>query len=75
MGLFDLFKASYPDIRDLGGGRLLAIGTIRIRGRESQVESDVTTAAIVRFRDGILVHYKDYGEPRLALEAAGLTSA
>jgi ketosteroid isomerase-like protein len=72
---FDLFKASYPDIRDLGDGRLLAIGTIRIRGRESQAESDVTTAAIVRFRDGVLVHYKDYGDPRLALEAAGLTSA
>jgi ketosteroid isomerase-like protein len=70
---FDLFKATYPDIRDLGDGRLLAIGTIRIRGRESQVESDVTTAAIVRFRDGILVHYRDYGEPRLALEAAYLS--
>jgi ketosteroid isomerase-like protein len=70
---FDLFKATYPDIRDLGDGRLLAIGTIRIRGRESQVESDVTTAAIVRFRDSVLVHYKDYGDPRLALEAAYLS--
>ena len=70
---FDLFKATYPDIRDLGGGRLLAIGSIRIRGRESQVESDVTTAAIVQFRDGVLVYYKDYGDPRLALEAAYLS--
>lgn len=70
---FDLFKATYPDIRDLGDGRLLAIGTIRIRGRESQVESDVTTAAIVQFRDRLLVYYKDYGDPRLALEAAYLS--
>ena len=70
---FDLFKATYPDIRDLGDGRLLAIGTIRIRGRESQVESDVITAAIVRFRGTTLVHYKDYGDPRLALEAAYLS--
>lgn len=70
---FDLFKATYPDIRDLGDGRLLAIGRIRIRGRESQVESDVTTAAIVQFRGTILMHYKDYGDPRLALEAAYLS--
>jgi ketosteroid isomerase-like protein len=69
---FDLFKATYPDVRDLGDGRLLAIGTIRMRGRESRVETDVTTAAIVEFRDGVLVRYKDYGEARLALEAAGL---
>ena len=67
---FDLFKATYPDIRDVGDGRLLAIGTIRIRGRESRVETDVTTAAVVQFRDGILVHYKDYGDPRLARQAA-----
>jgi ketosteroid isomerase-like protein len=70
---FDLFKASYTDLRDLGEGRLLAIGTLRMRGRTSGVESDIATAAIVEFRDGVLVHYKDYGDARLALEAAGLT--
>jgi ketosteroid isomerase-like protein len=69
---FDLFKATYPDVRDLGDGRLLAIGTIRMRGRESGVEADVATAAIVEFRDGVLVSYKDYGDAQLALEAAGL---
>jgi ketosteroid isomerase-like protein len=69
---FDLFKATYPDVRDLGDGRLLAIGTIRMRGRESGVEADVATAAIVEFRDGVLVRYKDYGDAQLALEAAGL---
>jgi ketosteroid isomerase-like protein len=67
---FDLFKATYPDIRDLGDGRLLAIGTIRIRGRESRVESSVTTAAVVQFRAGMLERYKDYGDPRLARQAA-----
>ena len=36
------------------------------------MESDVDTAAIAEFRDGVLVHYKDYGETRLALHAAGL---
>ena len=67
---FDLFKATYPDIRDLGDERLLAIGTIRIRGRESRVESDVTSAAVVQFRAGMLVRYKDYGDRRLARQAA-----
>ena len=69
---FDLFKATYPDVRDLGEGRLLAIGTIRMRGRESGVETDVATAAIVEFRDGVLVSYKDYGAAQAAFEAAGL---
>jgi ketosteroid isomerase-like protein len=69
---FDLFKATYPDIRDLGDGRLLAIGTLRVRGRTSRVESDVPLAVVAGFRDGMLLHFKDYGDPRLALEAAGL---
>jgi ketosteroid isomerase-like protein len=69
---FALFKATYTDVRDLGDGRLLAIGTLRMRGRASGVESDIATAAVVEFRDGVLVHYKDYGDRRLALEAAGL---
>jgi len=69
---FDLFKATYTDIRDLGDDRLLAIGTIRIRGRESQVENDVVSAAIVEFRDGKMWRYRDYGEARLALQHAGL---
>jgi ketosteroid isomerase-like protein len=68
---FDLFKAAYPDIRDLGEGRLLALGTLRVRGRTSGVESDVALAVVAEFRDGRLVHFKDYGDERLALEAAG----
>jgi hypothetical protein len=70
--VWDLFKATYPEVRDLGAGRLLAIGTIRMRGRESGVATDVATGAIVEFRDGVLGRYKDYGDVRLALEAAGL---
>ena len=68
---FDLFKATYPDIRDLGEGRLLALGTLRVRGRTSGVESDVALAVVAEFRDGRLVRFKDYGDERLALEAAG----
>ena len=68
---FDLFKATYPDIRDLGDGRLLALGTLRVRGRTSGVESDVPLAVVAEFRGGRLVRFKDYGDERLALEAAG----
>jgi len=69
---FELFKANYTDLRDLGDGRLLAIGTLRMRGRASGVESDIATAAVIEFRNGVLVHYKDYGDARVALKAAGL---
>jgi len=71
---FDLFKASYPDLRDLGDERLLAIGTIRMRGRESGAETDVVSAAIVEFRDGRMLRYHDDGNVRLALEIAGIRS-
>ena len=70
--IFEMFKATYPDLRDLGDDRLLAIGTIRMRGRESGVETDVLSAAIVEFRDGRMLRYKDHAERRLALREAGL---
>jgi ketosteroid isomerase-like protein len=69
---FELFKASYTDVRDLGDERLLAIGTIRMRGRGSGAEAEVQTGAIVEFRDGVMRSYKDHGDPRSALQVAGL---
>jgi ketosteroid isomerase-like protein len=70
---FELFKATYPDVRDLGDERLLAVGTIRMRGRESGAETDVRTAAVVEFRDGRMLTYRDYGDVQSALRAAGLS--
>ena len=69
---FELFRVEYPDVRNLGDC-VLAIGTIRVRGRESGVETDVPTAFIVEFRDGLCWRAVDYREARLALEAAGLS--
>jgi ketosteroid isomerase-like protein len=69
---FETFQVNYADIRDLGD-RLLAIGSIRVRGRARGVETDVPSAAIAEFRDGLMWRYKDYGEARLALEAADLS--
>jgi ketosteroid isomerase-like protein len=78
--IFELLQLDYTDIRDLGD-RVLAIGSIQVRGRGSGVETDIPSAAIVEYRDGLLWRFKDYGEatrvrsyldPNEALEAAGL---
>jgi len=69
--MFEVFQISTRTFRDLGD-RLVAIGSIRMRGRESGVETDVPSAAIVEYVDGLLFRYKDYGQARLALDAAGL---
>jgi hypothetical protein len=69
---FDLFDVQYTDIRDLGDC-VLAIGSIRVRGHGSGVETDIPTAAIAEYRDGLLWRFRDYGEVSLALEAAGLS--
>ncbi len=67
---FDVFEPTLDEVRDLGGGRVLAIGKIRMRGRGSGFENDVMTAAVAEFRDGLLARYKDYGDPTLARQAA-----
>jgi ketosteroid isomerase-like protein len=68
---FDVFAPEYPDVRDLGD-RVLAIGSLRIRGRGSQVETSVPSAIVVDFEAGLMTRFQDYGDPRLALEAVGL---
>ena len=67
--MFEVFHASYPDVRDLGE-RVLAIGSIRIRAKVSGVETDVLSAVVTEFRDGLVWRFKDYGDARSALRAA-----
>jgi ketosteroid isomerase-like protein len=69
---FEVFQARYDDVRDLGGERVLAIGTIHIRGRGAGVESDVPVAGIATYREGKLSRWEDFRERRAALKAAGL---
>ena len=69
---FDIFEVSLNDVRAVGD-KAVGCGTLRLRGRGSGIETEVTTAAVARFRQGRLLHFKDYGDRAEALEAAGLS--
>ena len=69
---FESFQVRHSDVRDLGDDRRLAIGVIHLRARQSGIETEVATAAIATWRDGLLIYWKDYGDPGKALEAAGI---
>jgi ketosteroid isomerase-like protein len=68
---FETFFVDFTDIRDLGD-RLLVIGTIHLRARGSGIETDVPTAAVATWREGLRIEWKDYGDPAMALEAVRL---
>jgi ketosteroid isomerase-like protein len=69
---FDLFEVGNTEFRDLGD-RVLAFGTVRVRGRESGVEVTHPTALLVAFQDGKIIRVEDFGERDAALEAVGLS--
>jgi ketosteroid isomerase-like protein len=70
---FDVWRIQFSDVRDLGD-QVLAIGTLRIRGRGGGVETDVPTAGVASFDGrGNLIRWEDFGDRRLALEAVGLS--
>jgi ketosteroid isomerase-like protein len=71
---FEVFRLDYPDVRDLPAGRLIALGSIHVRGKGSGVETDIPTAVIADFRDGRMSYFRDYGDHAEALRAAGLAS-
>jgi ketosteroid isomerase-like protein len=68
---FEMSNVHFTDVRDLGD-RVLGIGSLHVRDRGSGVETDIPIGIVAEYRDGLLWHYKDYGEARLALEAVGL---
>lgn len=70
---FEVFQGRYDDVRDLGEDRVLAIGTIHIRGRGAGVETDIPVAGIATYREGKLSRWEDFRERRAVLKALGLT--
>jgi ketosteroid isomerase-like protein len=73
-GLLDLFefRTHFSDVRDLGD-RVLAIGTQITIARGSGIQQESPLAVVATYRNGLITHFKDYGERELALEAAGLS--
>jgi ketosteroid isomerase-like protein len=69
---FEKFEPDFTDVRDLGD-RVLGLGTIRVRGRGSGVETDIPAAGVATFNEkGKMVRWEDFRERHLALEAVGL---
>jgi ketosteroid isomerase-like protein len=67
------FEVKPEQYRDLGDGRVLALGWWRAQGRGSEVLLDFPQAAwLVQYRKGKLVRLQTFTERKAALEAAGL---
>jgi ketosteroid isomerase-like protein len=69
---FAMRDVQVSELRDLGD-RLVVLGHVRGRGRESGVELDSPYGGLAEFKNGKLVRYTDYLDHRQALEAAGLS--
>ena len=74
--LFESFAgidADYYDVRDLGDERVLGLGQLRMRGKESGVETESPVAALTEWRHGKAIRVLTYLDHAEALEAAGLS--
>jgi ketosteroid isomerase-like protein len=63
--------SEFPEIRDLGD-RVVAIGRLRVRGKESGVEVESPIIYVADFRNGKAFHVRTYLDREEALAAAGL---
>jgi ketosteroid isomerase-like protein len=68
---FSEIQAKQTEIRDLGE-RVVAIGYLRGRGKESGAMTESALAWIVDFNSGKVIRVREYLDPKEALEAAGL---
>jgi ketosteroid isomerase-like protein len=69
---FAEFQVEISEIRDLGE-RLVTIGNLHDRGKESGAEVESPIGYVVDFKNGKAVRFRDYFDPKEALEAAGLS--
>src|SRR5919202_3764716 len=58
---FDVFRLDYTDVRDLGD-RVLAIGTLHVRGRGGGVDADAPTAGGAGFCGGKKNRWGEFGD-------------
>jgi ketosteroid isomerase-like protein len=70
---WEVFETRPEEYRDLGGERVLVIGTWRARGRGSGVELDSPQAYwLVHLRDSKVTRLRTFTDMEQAFEAAGL---
>lgn len=68
---FAEIHAEFSEIRDLGD-RLVPIGRLRTRGKESGADTESPVVWVVEFKDGKFIYARPYLDPKQGLEAAGL---
>jgi ketosteroid isomerase-like protein len=69
---FERFMPWQDEVRAAGADRVVAVGGISFRARESGVDMDVPWGWVFEFRDGKLGQMHFYASAREALEAAEL---
>jgi ketosteroid isomerase-like protein len=69
---FERFEPWLEEAREAGSDRVVALGGISFRARESGVDMDERMGWVQEFRDGRLCRMMFYGSPGEALEAVGL---
>jgi ketosteroid isomerase-like protein len=69
---FAEFRVEISTIREVDD-RIVAIGSMRARGKESGAETQSPLAYLVQFKNGKILRIDSYLDPRDALEAAGLS--
>lgn len=68
---YEYFLAEFDVLEALPDGRVLSIGTIRVKGLEGEEETCVKTAGIAAFRNGRMLSWHDYGDEATARAKAG----
>jgi ketosteroid isomerase-like protein len=68
------WRSEIAELREVDRDRLLALGTIHLRGRESEVEFDQPMAWLIDFRDGKVIRLEMFPTHSQGLEAAGLSA-
>jgi ketosteroid isomerase-like protein len=68
---FEVFEVTSEEIRDVGD-RVVALGTVRIRGKGSGAEVTVPSAVVITYEEGKVVRFEEFGDQSRALDAVGL---
>ena len=73
--LGDALESAFVELDDaMGVGDIaVLVGRIRTRGRGSGAESDTPAGWMLKFREGKLVRFRAFREPKDAFEAVGLS--